>query len=248
MVTALILSGGTGTRVGSDMPKQYIEVGSKPVLSYCIETLSKSKRIDAIWIVAADIWQDKIMEWLEIADVNKKFKGFSKPGKNRQLSIYNGLTGIKKMAADDDYVLVHDASRPCLLESEIADCLDAVKHHDGVVPVLPMKDTVYLSTNHTSITSLLDRSQVFAGQAPELFVLGKYLQANDALIVWSGQDGLDKVLEISPESPILRINGSTEPAIMAGMKMAMIPGNEGNFKITTRADLERFQSMTKELR
>lgn len=92
-------------------------------------------------------------------------------------------------------------------------------------PVLPMKDTVYCSEDGRSITSLLDRSTVFAGQAPEVFLLGRYLQASRRLL---------------PDA-ILRINGSTEPAIMGGMDIAMIPGDEGNFKITTREDLERFR-------
>ncbi len=87
-----------------------------------------------------------------------------------------------------------------------------------------MKDTVYTSTNGKTITSLLDRSQIFAGQAPELFRLGIYLEANRRLL---------------PDQ-ILRINGSTEPAVLAGMDIAMIPGDEGNFKITTKTDLERF--------
>lgn len=77
------------------------------------------------------------------------------------------------------------------------------------------------------ISSLLERSRVFAGQAPELFVLGKYYEANRQLL---------------PDS-IYKINGSTEPAVMAGMDIAMILGDERNFKITTAADLERFQEI-----
>ena len=126
---------------------------------------------------------------------------------------------------DTDYVLIHDAARPLLSAELISDCLEAVRGHDGVLPVLPMKDTVYRSADGRSITSLLDRSTVFAGQAPEVFLLGRYLQASRRLL---------------PDA-ILRINGSTEPAIMDGMDIAMIPGDEGNFKITTKEDLERFR-------
>lgn len=90
-----------------------------------------------------------------------------------------------------------------------------------------MKDTVYYSKDGRQITSLLDRQAVFAGQAPELFRLGTYYQANERLL---------------PEE-ILRINGSTEPAVLAGMQIAMVPGDERNFKITTPADLERFRQI-----
>ena len=73
----------------------------------------------------------------------------------------------------------------------------------------------------------MDRGKVYAGQAPEVFLLGKYYEANRALLP-------DKILEI---------NGSTEPAVMAGMDIVMIPGDERNFKITTAADLERFREI-----
>lgn len=106
-------------------------------------------------------------------------------------------------------------------------CLDAAEEHDGVIPVIPMKDTVYSSTDGKQITALLDRSKIYAGQAPEVFKLGVYYAVNIRLL---------------PDR-ILNINGSTEPAVMAGLDVAMIPGDEGNFKITTRADLERFQKI-----
>ena len=231
MNIALILSGGTGTRMGTDIPKQYIEVCGKPIISYCIECISKHPLIDAIQIVAEEEWRELISESIEQlaktkeAEISSKFKGFSKPGVNRQLSIYNGLEAIKTYADDNDYVFIHDAARPLLSAKQITDCLEAANGHDGVLPVLPMKDTVYSSTDGKTITSLLNRKEIYAGQAPEVFQLGKYYEANKQLLP-------DKILQI---------NGSTEPAIMAGMDIAMIPGDENNFKITTKSDLERFE-------
>ena len=109
-------------------------------------------------------------------------------------------------------------------------CLAAADGHEGVIPVLPMKDTVYGSTDGKTINALLDRTEIFAGQAPEVFRLGAYLDANRRLLP-------DRILEI---------NGSTEPAVMAGMDMVMIPGDERNFKITTGGDLERFRRLVEE--
>ena len=236
MNIALILSGGTGTRMGTDIPKQYIEVCGKPIISYCLERISKHPKIDAIQIVAEEAWRELISENMEQpvktkeAEISSKFRGFSKPGANRQLSIYNGLEAIKAYADDNDYVFIHDAARPLLSEKQITDCLKAADGHEGVLPVLPMKDTVYSSTDGKTITSLLNRKEIYAGQAPELFVLGKYYEANRKLL---------------PDE-ILRINGSTEPAILAGMDIAMIPGDEGNFKITTRADLEQLERILRD--
>ena len=194
MNTALILSGGVGSRLGADIPKQYIKVGGRMILSYCVEQLSMHPQIDAIQIVA-------------------------------QLSIWNGLRDIFTYAKAEDTVLIHDAARPCLSEALITECLGALEGHDGVLPVLPMKDTVYLSRDGKSVSSLLNRQEIFAGQAPELFVLGKYYESNERLL---------------PQK-ILKVNGSTEPAILAGMDIAMIPGDENNYKITTGTDLKRFR-------
>ena len=231
MNIALILSGGTGRRMGLDIPKQYIEVCGRPIISCCMESLFGHDRIDAIQIVADEEWRELIsgsMEQLvnmKEKGVLKKFRGFSKPGANRQLSIYNGLEAVKAYADDSDYVLIHDAARPLLSAKQITDCLKAAYGHDGVLPVLPMKDTVYSSIDGKTITSLLNRKEIYAGQAPEVFQLGKYYEANKQLFP-------DKILQI---------NGSTEPAILAGMDIAMIPGDEANFKITTKSDLERFE-------
>ena len=231
MNIALILSGGTGTRLGTDIPKQYIDVCGKPIISYCFECISKHPLIDAIQIVAEEEWHELISECIgklvqtKEAEISSKFRGFSKPGATRQLSIYNGLVAIKAYADDNDCVFIHDAARPMLSAEQITDCLEAANGHDGVLPVLPMKDTVYSSTDGKTVTALLNRKEIYAGQAPEVFRLGKYYEANKQLLP-------DKILQI---------NGSTEPAILAGMDIVMIPGDENNFKITTKSDLERFE-------
>ena len=127
MVTALILSGGTGTRLGANIPKQYIEVNNRPIISYCFETLALSRYIDAIWIVADERWQEYIEQRVKHYDIHGKFRGFSRPGANRQLSIFNGLSDIRNelektgvMPAERGSVLVHDAARPLLSEELIA--------------------------------------------------------------------------------------------------------------------------------
>lgn len=259
MNIALVLSGGKGRRLGTDIPKQYLEAGGRPVISYCLETLSCHERIDGIQIVAEPVWQRCILgcagavagnekasgkeriaekEWFvkkkwsveknRIAEkFREKFRGFSLPGENRQLSIFHGLADIRRYGGAADCVLVHDAARPFISAELITECLTAVKGHDGVLPVLPLKDTVYVSEDGRRVSALLKRSSIFAGQAPELFRLGKYYEANRSLL---------------PEM-ILEISGSAEPAIMAGMDIVMIPGDERNFKITTKEDLERFQEM-----
>ena len=143
------------------------------------------------------------------------------------MSIFNGLQDLAKIYGEESIVLIHDAARPFVSAAQIQACMDACRLHDGAMPVLPMKDTVYYSEDGDAVSRLFEREKVFAGHAPEAFVLGKYLAANRALL---------------PDR-ILQIKGSTEPAVMAGMDIAMIPGDEGNFKITTKADFERYEAI-----
>lgn len=221
MNIALILAGGTGTRLGEDIPKQYIMVRKRPVIAYVLDLFIQHKSVDAIQVVADPVWHDTIDACVAYSN---KFRGYSMPGATRQLSIWNGLTDIRGYAEDDDLVIIHDAARPCLSDGLLQCCIDAVREHDGAMPVLPMKDTVYFSEDGRHISSLLDRGCIFAGQAPEVFRLGKYIAANNALL---------------PER-IQSVNGSTEPAILAGMDIALVDGEEKNFKITTQQDLQRF--------
>ena len=226
---AIILSGGVGTRLGLDLPKQYYEVNGKSVIQYVIETIEKHELLDGYVIVAAVEWRDFISEIVKKVQNKEKtsklgFIGFANPGENRQLSIYQGLLALKGIAQEEDLVLVQDAARANTSMELISKCLTIDTKEDGAMPVLPMKDTVYLSRDGKQVDELLKREQIFAGQAPESFRFGKYLQANEVLLP-------DKILQI---------NGSSEPAVMAGMRVALIDGEESNFKITTKADLERF--------
>ncbi len=230
MNIALVLSGGTGSRLGGKVPKQYMACDGRMMITRCLEIVFSHPSMDAVQIVAADMWRETIgreMEtWIFPHDdtFREKFFGFSAPGETRQLSILSGLQDIARRAEDDDIVMVHDAARPCLSARLISDCLAALDGHDGVMPVLPMKDTVYLSRDGKMVSKLLPRSEIFAGQAPEFFRLGKYLRANEAL----------------PQDKMLAINGATEPAVIAELDIAMVPGDEANFKITTAADMERY--------
>lgn len=225
MNCAIFLSGGTGSRLGNRIPKQYMEVNGKPLLAYSLETLQDSSLIDAVVIVAAEEWRNFIMQSCRA----KKEQFFASPGRNRQESIYHALACIREKQMYPDTVFIHDAARPYLTEVMIHSYYEALPGHDGVLPVLPMKDTIYYSENGSSVSTLLDRSRLFSGQAPEIFLFEKYLAANEALL---------------PDR-ILTINGSSEPAILAGMDICMVSGEERNYKITSQEDLERFLQETK---
>ena len=222
---AVILSGGTGTRMGGNVPKQYMEVNGKAIIMYCVETIAKMPEIEEIVICLADEWRPFVQEELTRAGVTKPVL-FSQPGEVRQLTIYNALKALREQRTEDDaIVVIHDAARPLVSEALLHRCIEGCEKADGVLPVLPVKDTLYMSKDGKSISALLKRSEIVAGQAPEAFRFGKYLAVHD---------------QMSYEN-ILKISGSTQIAFRAGLNIKLVPGEELNFKITTTEDLENLK-------
>jgi 2-C-methyl-D-erythritol 4-phosphate cytidylyltransferase len=226
---AIVLSGGVGTRMGLSIPKQYVEVNKRPVIEYCLATLLHHEMIDSLIIGVAEEWLDYVKA--SVLRLNTKVPVFyALPGETRQGSIINALRVAKENgAADNDIVLIHDAARPLLSSKLISDCLNACENADAVLPVIPVKDTTYLSKDGSHIDSLLERKTLWNGQAPEAFKFGSYYKAN---------------IDLSEEE-LNRITGSTEVSYRAGLNCILIPGDTNNFKITTPEDLSNFESIIK---
>ena len=233
----ILLSGGTGTRIESEVPKQYVRAGGHMMVTHALKPLLETGIIDAVYVVAEHEWRELIAADALNAGLNtEKIAGYAIPGTNRQTSILNGMQEIIRSVntrvnvsamGDEDTVLIHDAARPFLAADLLERCFKALAGHDGVMPVLSMKDTVYLSEDGQSVSELLERNKVFAGQAPELFRFKAYYYAN---------------MKLMPDK-IHRINGASEPAVLDGLDIAMIPGDEENIKVTTDADLKKYKDI-----
>lgn len=236
--TAVLLSGGIGSRIASENPKQYLLVGGKMIVTHTLTTLLQAPEISDVIIVAAEEWQERILFDAEKNDLStEKIRDFAAPGRTRQESIANALNkllrksgGMRELKAESEseLILIHDAARPCVSTDLIRHCFEALGTHDGVMPYLPMRDTVYLADDAAGrIEACLKRSRVVAGQAPELFRLKKYEQALSAL----------------PAKTLRDVSGTAEPAVLAGLDIVLIPGEERNLKITTESDLTRFREL-----
>lgn len=227
MNIAIILSGGVGSRMGADIPKQYIKVAGKPIIYYTIQTFARRKDIDAFVFVVAEEWHKYLV------DLTKELQQsvwFALPGNNRQHSIYNALKECRRHSvSDDSIVIVHDAVRPLVSNGIIDACIEGCQSHDGVLPVIAVKDTIYMSSDKQEIDRLLDRSKLYAGQAPEGFVFGQYIKVHDE----------------SSYEEICQINGSTEIAYKKGLHIKLVEGDPMNFKITTPEDLTSFETIIK---
>ena len=222
---AILLAGGGGSRMGTNgLPKQYIEVNGKPVIMYTLEQLELCPSIDRIVVVAAEVWTEQITRWNAQYHI-KKHWAFAAPGPDRQVSILNGLEVCTiKEPEDNDVVVIHDAVRPLVSVELLDNCIKTAAQYGGCMPVLPMKDTVYMSQNGVNISGLLERSTLFVGQAPEAFRLREYAKMNH-----------DCTLEELKAYP-----GSSQIAYQHGLEVRMIPGEEINFKLTTPEDMARF--------
>lgn len=224
MNIAIILSGGIGTRMGADCPKQYIEVNKRPIISWSIETFASREDIAKVIIVADKNWVSYI---LNHSTMGREKICFAQPGETRQCSIYSGLRkAIELGFSNEDIVVIHDAARPLVTNRIINECIRGLEEgYDGVMPALKVKDTTYVTEDGITISCLLDRGKLRAGQSPESFRLGSYLMLHEKI----------------SRHELLKINGSTEIAFKAGKRVKIIDGEESNFKITTPEDLVRFK-------
>lgn len=227
MNIAVVLSGGIGSRMGMEIPKQYVIVNGEPVINYCLKTFLGNEQTDVIVIGVADEWKNFVVENIIKLNPNKPIY-YAQPGETRQYSIYNALKIVREIAhSDEDIVLIHDAARPLVSHDLIDRCYRGCQDTDCIMPIISVKDTIYLSKDGKHIDSLLDRNHLKSGQAPEAFKFGKYLRVHEEM----------------PREELLKINGSTEIAFKAGLNCQMIEGDPCNFKITTQEDLSNFETI-----
>ena len=223
MNIAIILSGGTGTRFGGTVPKQYIEVEGKPVLAYTLEAMEHSPQIDGIVVVCAPMWEDTVLSIAKKYRI-QKFLTTAPAGENRQRSCFAGLLAVEARGGCQN-VVIHDAVRPLVNDGVIARGLEKLGEYDAALSVVTCKDTTYISTDGQTVTALIDRSTLFAGQTPEYFRFDKYLAA----------------MRTSTDDEIDRATGSAVIAFRYGLTVALAEGDEHNFKLTTAADMTRFR-------
>jgi 2-C-methyl-D-erythritol 4-phosphate cytidylyltransferase len=220
---AVLLAGGKGERIKSTgIPKQFYKIGDKPLIAYALGEMGKCALIDVICIVSFPEKYDEIRGIARSLNIPQKLI-FAEAGKSRQHSVLNGLSAFKNEPFENDtLVIVHDAARPLAKSDDFEKCIKAADGAHGATPALSPSDTIYLSDRGDTITALLDRDNLFAGQTPECYNFAKYLAA---------------FLSFSDDE-ISKIRGGSEIAFLSGMNIRLYPGNPLNIKITTERDLE----------
>ena len=229
MVFGVILAGGIGTRMGKDIPKQYININGKPVLIYTLERFEECDHIDKVVIVADNVWRDEITAWIESYGITK-FLSFADPGPTRQDSVFSGVSACKPYAVDSsDIVVIHEAARAMVSTTLITNIIQGLDGYDACIPVIPIKDSVIYSETGDSIDNLIDRSKLFCGQAPECFYLLPYWEIN---------------AKTDPEL-LSTFRADHELCFNYRWNIHNISGEENNFKLTTPGDIDRMISLLK---
>lgn len=225
-VYAIILAGGRGTRMGADIPKQYLKLGSKPVLAYSLETFEKSVA-DKIFIVCAPAFEDQIRsEILKPCGITK-FAGFAESGDERVRSVKNGigkaLEGIPAGEYDNICLMIHDGARPLVSSDLIERCITAADTSQAVIPGIPLKDTIK-ELSGTNVTATPDRNSFCAVQTPQCFAADVILRA---------YEGFETAAEgFIPTDDASLVERFTD------VNVSVIPGEEDNIKITTPLDMK----------
>ena len=222
MNIALALSGGSGTRLGSELPKQYWRIAEKPVIVHTLEQFERFESVEGVICVAAQEWSEQIWDWKKAYGLSKLWE-IAPAGADRQQSIRNGLLAAKGFVQGEAAgVIVQDAARPLTSQDLLRRLTDGLKEAEAVMPVLPVTDTTYTSRDGQWVDGLLDRRTLFAGQAPEAFRYRPY----------------SKLYEETPDEILRSMSGSCQLPYSRGWKVKMVPGDPENIKITYAADLK----------
>lgn len=221
---AIIVAGGVGSRMRSNIPKQYLTVKGVPVFMYSFRKFSTRTDIATIVMVISDEWKEFVEEWATCKTGGPTVL-YAPAGRSRQHSVFNGLKALKDVATADDLVFVHDAVRPLFPLTNITDGIAGCADYDATLPAITVKDATYQSRDGESLSVILPRQELFSGQSPECFRYGKFLKAHESF----------------SDEEIALIRGSSELAFRAGLRVKLIPGTEQNFKITTIEDLRAFE-------
>lgn len=183
MVYAEILAGGKGKRMGNtEMPKQFLMLGSKPIIIHTIEQFVINKKVDRIIVCVPKDWMGHTKDILEKYLLNEKIE-IVKGGSTRNETIMNGCKYIKEKYGikKDDIIITHDAVRPFITAQIIDDNIKGINGYDAVDTVIPSTDTIVESKNGEYITDIPDRKYMYQGQTPQTFKIKKLMEVYESL-------------------------------------------------------------------
>lgn len=216
---AVVLCAGRGTRMNSEVQKQYLLIKGKPVVYYSLIAFEKCPFIDEIVLVTGkeeiEYCRHEIIEKYNL----KKVKSIVAGGKERYHSVFEGLKAIGCC----DYVYIHDGARPFIDQELLQRACDSVSIHKACVVGMPVKDTIKISGQDGFADHTPDRSKLWMVQTPQVFQYSLVYQAYDKIMKYPGIQVTDDAMVVEQ---------------MGHAKIKLVEGSYKNIKITTPEDLE----------
>lgn len=226
MITAMILAGGVGSRVGADRPKQFVEVLEKPILAYTIELFQNMQEVDSIAVVCHKEWISYLTEMIEKYHLSK-VEWIVPGGETFQKSVLNGVRFLEKKLALEDMVLVHYGAAPFTSKRIIQDAIQVCKEHRMSVSCTPCYQLMGTNDEDRTSCKWVDRDQYIQIASPQCFQMS-YIK------------------EIYDRAEQKNIIDTTEPHVTSlmyalGEVIYQSYGDQTNIKITTKEDIFLFE-------
>lgn len=212
---AVVPAAGVGKRMNADRPKQYLDLAGKTVIEHTLLRLLQADVFTAVAVAISE--EDPYWSELSVASHEKIIR--AKGGKERADSVLSGLHAIRDQATDNDWVLVHDAARPCITSADIHHLIDSLVNDEvGGILALPCADTLK-NVEGKNILGTLDRSHIWRALTPQMFRYGD----------------LKTALEIAIGNPAITDEASALE--LQGKQPKIVEGRPDNIKITRSEDL-----------
>lgn len=228
MNVAIIIAGGSGRRMGQEVPKQFIHIDNKPIIIYTLEAFEKHPGIDAIEVVCIDGWHEILKAYAKQYNISK-LKWIVGGGKSGQESIRNGVFHLEGKVAEDDIVIIHDGIRPIVDEKVLSDIIVKCKKYGNAVTSLPYNEQIFVKTDEISTNKYIPRDILRKVQTPQAYRYEKLL--------WGYKEAFKRNIGISGSSY------TNTMMVDLGETLYFAEGSEKNIKLTTTDDLDIFISL-----
>jgi 2-C-methyl-D-erythritol 4-phosphate cytidylyltransferase len=229
MTTAIIIAGGSGQRMGQDIPKQFINVYDKPVLIYTLEGFQRHPLIDEILVVCIDGWHDVLKAYAKQFGITKMKRVIS-GGKTGQESIRNGVYAYEGILKEDDIVVIHDGIRPLIDAAVLTDVILKCREFGNAVTSMSYNEQIFVVSpdDETTTTQYIPRETLRRVSTPQAYQFGK----------------LDAAYHRAFEEEIGIYGSSYTNTMMVelGERLHFAAGSDRNIKLTTKDDLELFKA------
>ena len=165
---ALVPAAGVGSRMGSEMPKQYMSLLGRPLMWHALRILCASPHIEQVCVVLSP--EDAYWDACDWSELGEKLRVVRQGGETRAASVLNGLACMAETCAGEDWVLVHDAARPCLSSAQLDRLVDALYHDEvGGLLAIPVADTLKRADMAQRVSATVPRAQMWQAQTPQMF-------------------------------------------------------------------------------